>query len=312
MRGQSYTNSKIILRENAIRTTLARVGGSFRDDQIQFRDADQIALWVNTHPPVAAWLLEQTQPGLVGVFRDWSHWSGRYDLFRWIPDKRLEDMTSKLLPPFLRLAALRGCLDGQGMASPALFTKRSVQRRTRKKQKGRHASATCLFTLWKPRSAPSRSKEHRAKLADAGIRAIVVVDRCAQDTHQDLTAIVKRANSRLSLITIDDEVPSTERPAPDIVVVIRADESVIDQMLKQDQPRFADRRSPASCEIFPRFPADRGFAGPIVVESLRSRLPPTPSCLNALFSEGNQVMNRCCATSACCSARLDCSVQNSL
>jgi DNA-binding transcriptional regulator YiaG len=44
-------------------------------------------------------------------------------------------------------------------------------------------------------------------LADAGIRAIVVVDRCAQDTNQDLAAMVKRASSRLSLVTVDHEVP---------------------------------------------------------------------------------------------------------
>jgi hypothetical protein len=45
--GQSYTNSKLILRENAIRKALAGAGTSFRDEQIKFRDADQIAMWVN-------------------------------------------------------------------------------------------------------------------------------------------------------------------------------------------------------------------------------------------------------------------------
>ena len=42
-------------------------------------------------------------------------------------------------------------------------------------------------------------------LADAGIRAIVVVDRCPAETHQD-AAMVKRASSRLSLGTIDHEL----------------------------------------------------------------------------------------------------------
>jgi hypothetical protein len=94
--GRSYTNSKIIARTSAIRESLTDAGLRFGADQIQFRDADQIALWVNAHPPVAAWLLEQTQPGLVGIFRDWSHWSGRYDSTCWIPDERLGPMGEKL------------------------------------------------------------------------------------------------------------------------------------------------------------------------------------------------------------------------
>src|SRR5262249_4588845 len=93
---RSYTNSKLKARESAIRKSLAEAGLTFRDDQVQFRDADQIAIWVNVHPPVAAWLLEQTQPGLVGVFRDWTHWSGRYDHIPWISDARLEPLRKKL------------------------------------------------------------------------------------------------------------------------------------------------------------------------------------------------------------------------
>jgi putative zinc finger/helix-turn-helix YgiT family protein len=94
--GHSYTNSKIVARAAAVRKSLADAGLKLSVDQIQFRDADQIALWVNSHPPVAAWLLEQTQPGLVGVFRDWSHWSGRYDSIPWILDARLEPLRTKL------------------------------------------------------------------------------------------------------------------------------------------------------------------------------------------------------------------------
>ena len=44
-------------------------------------------------------------------------------------------------------------------------------------------------------------------LADDGQRAIVVVDRCAPETHQILAGMVLRRSSRLSLVTIDDEVP---------------------------------------------------------------------------------------------------------
>ena len=45
-------------------------------------------------------------------------------------------------------------------------------------------------------------------LADHGQRAVVVVDRCAPETHQILVGMVLRRSSRLSLVTIDDEVPA--------------------------------------------------------------------------------------------------------
>ena len=92
-------------------------------------------------------------------------------------------------------------------------------------------------------------------LADAGIRAVVVVDRCAQETHQDLAAMVKRASSRLSLVTIDYEVPPTDRLPDDVVLVDRAEESVIDQLLKQispDLPSEDQRRLVKFSQGFPQ------------------------------------------------------------
>ena len=46
------------------------------------------------------------------------------------------------------------------------------------------------------------------KLADSEKRAIVVVDRCAPETHRALALMVSSKTSQLSLITLDDEVPS--------------------------------------------------------------------------------------------------------
>ena len=95
---RSYTKSKILAREANISKVLARAGMSIKRGQVQFRDADQIALWVSAYPPVAAWVLEQTQPGLVGPFRDWTHWAGRYehDSSPWVPDARLAPFRVKL------------------------------------------------------------------------------------------------------------------------------------------------------------------------------------------------------------------------
>jgi DNA-binding transcriptional regulator YiaG len=233
--GQSYTNSKIILREAAIRKALKGAGATFRDEQIQFRDADQIALWVNSHPPVAAWLLEQTQPGLTGIFRDWSHWSGRYETLRWIPDKRLDDVRAKLLPLISAPRGVARVLGRSGYGKSRLVHEALGPTAEEEAESTPRVSDLVLYAV-ETEVGSVAVKNVVQILADAGIRAIIVVDRCAQDTHQDLAAMVKRASSRLSLVTIDHEVPPSDHRPPEIIVVDRADEGVIDQMLKQISP----------------------------------------------------------------------------
>ena len=70
-----YTHQQIEAREERIRAALRGAGMVIADDQVDFRDAGQVADWVNRHPSVAAWAKEWTQPGTVGPFRSWTHWA---------------------------------------------------------------------------------------------------------------------------------------------------------------------------------------------------------------------------------------------
>src|SRR5262249_32138770 len=67
-------------------------------------------------------------------------------------------------------------------------------------------------------------------------RAIVVVDRCPVDSHNDLVAMVKRTGSRVSLVTIDHEIPSASRLPHDTVLVELASDAVVEGMIKQIAP----------------------------------------------------------------------------
>ena len=58
-----------------------------------------------------------------------------------------------------------------------------------------------------------------------GKRAVVVVDRCSPDAHRILTGMVQRDKSSLSLITIDDEIPSDLRNRT--IVEVTAHETVV-------------------------------------------------------------------------------------
>jgi DNA-binding transcriptional regulator YiaG len=231
---RSYTNSKIVARATAVRRALSDAGLKFDEAQVQFRDSDQIALWVNSHPPVAAWLLEQTQPGLVGVFRDWTHWAGRYDLLRWVSDPRLEPLREKLRGLVSTPRGIARVLGRSGYGKSRLVHE-ALGPTGKEEENAPRLSDLVLYAV-ESEVGPVATKNIVQSLADAGIRAVVVVDRCSEETHQDLAAMVKRASSRLSLVTIDHELPPTDRLPDDVILVERAEERVIDELLKQISP----------------------------------------------------------------------------
>ena len=76
-------------------------------------------------------------------------------------------------------------------------------------------------------------------LAANGTHALVVVNRCNPETHRALVGQVSRSISRLSLVTLDDEIPTTVldettvkvEPAPDAVV-----EAIVDRTVPNLQP----------------------------------------------------------------------------
>ena len=76
-----------------------------------------------------------------------------------------------------------------------------------------------------------------------GTRAVVVVDSCGLDTHRVLAGMVSRPGSRLSLITIDDEIPSGT-PDETTFKLDEAPSSVIEAVINQASPGLPskDRR----------------------------------------------------------------------
>ena len=202
--GRRYVQERIASREAAIRDKLRLDAGiEIADHQIEFRDADQIADWANSHQPVALWVKEQTQPGTIGPFRPWDHWAGRTEhaAMPWVRDERLDE-----------LAALQECVRHTRSVSRVVGlwgigkSRLTLQAlRTR----GNFVSETVMYAVESESGAPA-IKQVVQNLADSGTRAIVVVDQCSPETHRHLAGFVLRSASRLSLITIDDEVPAGE------------------------------------------------------------------------------------------------------
>ncbi len=252
--GRPYTYKEIGRRAAAIRKRLASAGMVVHESQIQFRDADQVADWVNLHPSVATWLLQETQPGLAGPFRDWTHWAGRheYDSSLWIPDERLESFREKLrqliIPP--RGVARVVGLSGYGKSR---LTLEALGPTEEEQQKRIWVRDLVLYAV-EQEVGSERVMAIVQNLADSGLRAIVVVDRCPQENHQDLAAMVKRSSSQLSLVTIDHEVPRGENLPDDTLLVGEAPAAVIEGILNAKAPKASDADRPRLVKLASGFP----------------------------------------------------------
>ena len=204
----SYVQKNIVEREKRIREAIRKAGVSTTDEQVAFRDADQIAGWANCHPSAATWTLEQTQPGLTGPFRSWNHWAGRaeHDGSPWVEDERLPGLRAQLRGVASVPRAVARVVGPSGVGKSRL-TLEALGSDDEDESSGLFLSDTVLYAV-ETEAGSVAIKNVVQNLADTGMRATVVVDRCFSETHQDLAGMVSRKSSRLSLITIDDEIPT--------------------------------------------------------------------------------------------------------
>ena len=202
-----YTRQPIENREQAIHTALRGAGLSVPPERISFRDADMIALWVNAHPSVALWVQEKVGLASPGRFASWHRWRSRSEhAVPWVEDPRLPELLSaireRVTQPgkLLRVVGLSGvgksrlCLEALGGAGDHPAAKRPL----------RDLVMYAVQSELPDRALPAIVDQ----LADSGARAVVVVDDCDPESHDDLVSLVRRAGSRVSLLTIDDEIPS--------------------------------------------------------------------------------------------------------
>ncbi len=254
MCGRRYTTKKVEMRSAALRKRLSQAGLHVPQSQLQFRDADQIADWINTHPAVAAWVLQETQPGLVGPFRDWTHWAGRHehDSSPLIHDDRLEAFQKslrRLVVPERGVARVVG-LSGRGKSR---LTLEALAPTPDEDESNVRLCDLVLYAV-EAEAGAETIKTIVQGLADSGLRAIIVVDRCPQDSHRDLAAMVMRSGSRLSLVTIDHDAPQG-RPLPeDTLLVGEAPKAVIEGMLQRNAPRASDADFPRLVRLASGFP----------------------------------------------------------
>ena len=204
----AYVQKDIDARGRPIRKALRDAGLDIEDGRVEFRDAGQIAEWTNHYPAVAVWLKEQTQPGTLGPFRSWGHWAGRaeHDGSPWVEDERFPELRARLHESAAVPRRAFRIVGPSGIGKSRLALE-AFAPAVEEPATGRLLSDFVLYADLSEYGAEPLNSTVQT-LADAGQRAVVVVDRCPMESHEILTGMVLRPGSRLSLITIDEEVPS--------------------------------------------------------------------------------------------------------
>ena len=236
-----YTRKLIVKREDRIREALRNAGMKIDDSQIQFRDADQIAAWTNSHPSVAVWVKELIQPGSVGPFHSWSHWADRAEHYYspWVEDERLSALRARLYEQITRPHGIVRVVGLSGVGKSRL-----VLEALNSNEEGGNSLRDIVAYVYESEVDSKAIYSVVQTWADMGQRVVVIVDCCPSTSHKVLTGLILRPDSRLSLVTIDNEIPESldetmfkvdEAPASVIKAVINR---VVPILPSQDKRRL--------------------------------------------------------------------------
>ena len=235
MCARSYTQREIADRFRRILKALRATGLPVREDQVEFRDADQIADWVNQYPSVATWLLEEVEPGLLGPFRSWAHWSGRHEhqASPYVLDERMGRVATYLRETINEPRGIARIVgrSGIGMSRLTLEALGAIRDRT-------IALRDSVLYAVESEAGPVDVRRAVQNLADCGKRAVVVVDDCTTETRRQIASMAQRASSQLSLVTIENESPDGRTPER-ALCVSRAPDSVVEGIVRQVSPKLS-------------------------------------------------------------------------
>lgn len=238
----SYTQKGIEARKTRIREALSGANITVGDDQVHFRDADQVAEWVNRHPSVAIWAREQTQPGTIGPFRSWFHWANRDEHHNspWVEDDRLPELRTRLRERVTEPHGIARVVGLPGVGKSRLILEAFDPDA---EEAGAPLLGDLVLYADESEAGPAAINGTVRSLADMGTHAVVVVDSCGPETHRVLAGMASHSGSRLSLVTIDNEIPSGTLDETTFKVG-EAPSSVIEAVIDQVSPGLPseDRR----------------------------------------------------------------------
>ena len=239
-----YTQQQIEVRESRIRVALRDAGMDIDDGQVDFRDADQVAAWVNRHPSVAAWTKEWTKGGYGWPvpFLDPLGKPFRTRFLPWAEDERLHILRDTVREGVAGPRRVFRVVGPSGIGKSRLLLQ-ALEHSEEEVDLGYSIADLVLYADESEVGTLAISGVVQT-LAENRQRAVVVVDRCPPETHRILVGLVQRRESSLSLVTLDDDVPADVREQTivelngheTIIKVPEAPSSVIEAVINEACP----------------------------------------------------------------------------
>ncbi len=203
-------------RRNAIRDAL-KDHPSANKIHVDFYDRERLATWVNQYPGVAAWVRARVGRPLSGwqALGDWSGvrigGSSQYifDDTACLTDARSKDQPVLSLLEGVKHLRKEIAKPGQCIrliGTSGLGKTRLVQALF-ESDVGTDAldPSLAVYTDYSETPNPT-AKQLAFQLVETGQRAILIVDNCNPQTHNDLSKICSSQNSKVSLITVEYDV----------------------------------------------------------------------------------------------------------
>lgn len=224
-----YAQRLVKTRRQAINDALTTAGLPVSDDRVHFWDGDQIAAWVNHHPSVALWVREELGFGTLGPFASWNHWQGRSENSTpWVEDPRLSELLRAFQTGLNTPGTVLRVVGLAGVGKSRLILE-ALNRVRRDDIVGHSLRDLVIYAVFSEAGGEAIYPIVK-KLAVSGARAVVVVDDCDARGHSVLAGLVSRQESRLSLVTIDDEIPPRLDAAT--IMIDEATATVIERIVR--------------------------------------------------------------------------------
>ena len=202
-----YTQQQIEKREKAILGSLRDAGLNIEESKIHFHDSGWVASWVNRYPSVALWVKEQTAHGPIEPFRSWNDWAKRteHESSPWVEDERLPVLRTTLQDGAAQPRRIIRVVGASGVGKSRLVLEALAQ--SEDEPGDRYSIADLVLYADEAEFGSFAINRVVQTLAENRQRAVVVVDSCPPETHRVLAGMARRNASRLSLITVDHEIP---------------------------------------------------------------------------------------------------------
>jgi len=291
-----YTGQKIGRLRDEIASTIRSCGAvipkRFRWD---IYDANKLASWVNSHPPIALWLAEIGRGRSVVGLQSHDSWARSPEIHRnnWVADDDPRFVPRDVdIDVSERREKSRNAWTFRQAAEHihAFLSKR--ERVLRIVGPSGFGKSRFAFELFNQRSAIADAIESASllyadlrvageeaiklavEIADSGLSATMVVDECSDEQHATFVNCSRRAGSKLRLVTID--VESEVATAGDTLVVTleEASDQTISAIARNVAPTLSDaalRLIEQFSHGFPRMAvlaAPRGGVGKNAVRSV--------------------------------------------